>query len=285
MGTPSRFVNIFEFTHVVASERRSARYLLERCRSKAAPDCPACRGRKLYVIEQGKRRRCARCGHSFPPFAGRWLNKMKLSAREWLWAVKLFELEIPAAAVAEEIGMSYPTLLKTFGVIRSAIARKTLSDLTIAPDVERETAVFPISRAGDAGACDEAIAEDLVLLKLNLSRACIVLAHKSVTSPALSWSGSILEIADLGKRYPHCRVYCSERGFWPYAKEQLMRYHGVSFDKLPLYLKEIDFRRANRNGTLLNALIDLLCDVALGPTSEAMEPFVESQRTVSFQVG
>jgi transposase len=269
---------------MVASEGRSARYLLERCKTKAAFACPVCRGTKLYVIEDGKRRRCALCGHSFPPFSGRWLNKMKISSREWLWAMKLFDLELPAAAAAEEIGISYPTLLKTFGVIRAAIAQNAVSAFTMAPDAEQETTVFRISGTDDAGTCGTAIAEDLVLLKLNLGSANIVLARKSVTSPVLSWSGSILAIADLGKQYPYCKVYSSERGFWPYAKERLMRHHGVSFDKLPLYLREINFRWKNRNGTLLNTLVDLLCNVTPGETSE-MEPLIESQRPVSAQLG
>lgn len=36
-------------------------------------------------------------------------------------------------------------------------------------------------------------------------------------------------------------------GFWGYAKERLMKYHGVSQKYLDLYLKEIEFRYNNRN--------------------------------------
>lgn len=36
-------------------------------------------------------------------------------------------------------------------------------------------------------------------------------------------------------------------GFWGYAKERLMKYHGVSRKYLDLYIKEIEFRYNNRN--------------------------------------
>jgi len=31
-------------------------------------------------------------------------------------------------------------------------------------------------------------------------------------------------------------------GFWAFAKERLLKYHGVDADKFPLYLKELEFR-------------------------------------------
>ncbi len=35
--------------------------------------------------------------------------------------------------------------------------------------------------------------------------------------------------------------------FWSYAKERLMKYHGVSADMFPLYIKELKFRYNNRS--------------------------------------
>lgn len=36
-------------------------------------------------------------------------------------------------------------------------------------------------------------------------------------------------------------------GFWSYARERLIEYHGLSKEKFPLYLKEMEFRYNNRN--------------------------------------
>jgi transposase len=43
-------------------------------------------------------------------------------------------------------------------------------------------------------------------------------------------------------------------GFWSYAKQRLMKFHGVSKEKNPLYLKEMEFRYNNRNHDLFELL-------------------------------
>ena len=35
-------------------------------------------------------------------------------------------------------------------------------------------------------------------------------------------------------------------GFWSFAKERLIKFHGISREKFPLYLKEMGFRYNNR---------------------------------------
>lgn len=41
-------------------------------------------------------------------------------------------------------------------------------------------------------------------------------------------------------------------GFWSYAKERLIKFHGISRDKFPLYLKEMEFWYNNRNQSLFH---------------------------------
>ena len=49
-------------------------------------------------------------------------------------------------------------------------------------------------------------------------------------------------------------------GFWSYAKERIMKFHGVSKEKFPLYLKEMEFRYNNRNNDILTLLVKNLCN-------------------------
>ena len=116
-------MNVLDFEKLVRNERTAKHYVPTRCSMVAGLRCPSCSGDKLYEVENGKRRRCPGCGHTFNPFAGRYLNNVKLSANEWLWVVKLFELETSATVIASETGMSYPTALKAIDTIRSAIAQ------------------------------------------------------------------------------------------------------------------------------------------------------------------
>jgi transposase len=48
---------------------------------------------------------------------------------------------------------------------------------------------------------------------------------------------------DQGKRFVNGKVYINgSEGFWSFAKERLMKYHGLNPKKFPLYLKELEFR-------------------------------------------
>ncbi|HDM69924.1 MAG TPA: DDE transposase, partial [Thermotogales bacterium] len=64
---------------------------------------------------------------------------------------------------------------------------------------------------------------------------------------------------DHGKRFANGKVYINGiEGFWSYAKERLMKYHGVSVRTFPLYLKELEFRYNNRDRDLFEELVKLL---------------------------
>jgi transposase len=50
-----------------------------------------------------------------------------------------------------------------------------------------------------------------------------------------------------GKRFSTGKVCINGlEGFWSYAKERLIKHHGVSKDKFTLCLKEMEFRYNNR---------------------------------------
>ncbi len=47
-------------------------------------------------------------------------------------------------------------------------------------------------------------------------------------------------------------------GFWGYAKERLMKYHGLSPKLFPLYLKELEFRYNKRDKSLFEEILKVL---------------------------
>ena len=60
---------------------------------------------------------------------------------------------------------------------------------------------------------------------------------------------------DHGKRFSSGKLYINGlEGFWSYAKQRLMKFHGVSKQKFPLYLKEMEFRYNNRQQDLFELL-------------------------------
>jgi transposase len=48
-------------------------------------------------------------------------------------------------------------------------------------------------------------------------------------------------------------------GFWAYAKERLIKFHGVSKEYFPLYLKELEYRYNHRHHPLFDRLVQNLC--------------------------
>ncbi len=254
-------MNIFEFERIARSEREARGYLLDRCAHAADPRCPACSRSKLYSIEKGKRRRCAQCGHTFNPFSERWLNEVKISSREWLWIVKLFELERPATVIADEVGISYPTALKAINTIRMSVAPPATGDGAMrgAAFINASPGITGFSKEPAHAGGSAPFPQAPILLQLNMNGDYLILADRNFEFSSVSCCGRSIPLVDLGKNYPHCRVYCSAGGFWPYAKERLVRHHGISFPKLPLYLREMEFRWTHRHGNLFESIIDRLC--------------------------
>jgi len=67
------------------------------------------------------------------------------------------------------------------------------------------------------------------------------------------------ERIDHGQKFANGKVYINGiEGFWSFAKERLMKYHGIDPGKFPLYLKEIVVRYNYRNDDLFDVVIRLL---------------------------
>src|SRR3989304_4618182 len=113
-------MDIKAFETLIKTENSARLFLAKLCWKNSRRFCTRCKGRKIYRIA-GKRFRCKRCGYTFHDFTGRWINKLHISHKSWLWIIKLFEIELSARKIAQQTGLSYPTVLKAVTVIRTAI--------------------------------------------------------------------------------------------------------------------------------------------------------------------
>jgi len=67
---------------------------------------------------------------------------------------------------------------------------------------------------------------------------------------------------DHKKFFANGKVYINGvEGFWSYAKERLIKFHGISKEKFPLYLKEMEFRYNNRDKSIFNLIAQNLCNL------------------------
>jgi transposase len=199
------------------------------------------------------------------------LGKVRISAIDWLWIIKLFELELSTRKIAKQVKISYPTVLKAVDLIRQSIAVGMERGYgLVSGEVEMDEAYFGGKQKGKRGRGAahkipvfgilerkgvvqvEVVADVSAKSLLNLAikkvrRGSIVYTDRFRGYDALMFCGYRHLRVDHEKIFSSGKVYINGlEGFWSYAKERLIKYHGVSFKKFPLYLKEMEFRYNHR---------------------------------------
>jgi len=90
-------------------------------------------------------------------------------------------------------------------------------------------------------------AESLLNMTIKIvRRGSIIYTDKFRSYDALMFCGYRHLRVDHGKRFATGKVYINGlEDFRSYAKERIIKFHGVSKEKFPLYLKEMEFRYNN----------------------------------------
>jgi transposase len=252
------------------SETRANRYLVQKCWRLGRRFCVRCGAPKLYRLVD-KRYRCARCGYTFHDFTGRWIDALNLSSAQWLWVAKLVELEFSPGRIALEIGISYPTAFKAIHIIRCAI----FSEFAQGQPENQRSALLAFLETCRLGSCD---GMRLAFGIIEKNRHATINAVNSLTPQGLraagtavtrraaalysdrlaeydavlftgAWSGS-LETTDAKKIYVD-----GADGFWKFLREFLALRHGVSRERLPLYLVECQLRYHHRDQPVFELLV------------------------------
>ncbi|OHB50901.1 MAG: transposase, partial [Planctomycetes bacterium GWF2_40_8] len=207
--------------------------------------------------------------------------------------IKLFELETSSRRIASppvpiragEIKLSYPTALKATNLIRQAIATESKDyEFLLKGEVEADESYFGGRRKGKRGrgAANKIpvfgilerngiVSVDVVpnvgaqtLLNMTIKkvrRGSIVYTDKFRCYDSLMFCGYRHLKIDHSKYFSSGKVYINGlEGFWSFAKERLMKYHGVSKEKFPYYLKELEYRYNNRDKNLFSLLTKILAD-------------------------
>ncbi|WP_245588377.1 IS1595 family transposase [Desulfocurvus vexinensis] len=277
-----------EFDTLVADEASAERYLLRHCWENHQRFCPRCKSRKNYRLKSG-RRRCARCRYTFHDFSGRWINNCNLTCRDWLRVMHLFAAEATAQQVARELGLSYNTAYKAVNTLRFSIlahaldAKQMLGEnsclgLTLSgrmlkdrpgPCGKVETPVFGIMDRREWVFVDLIPgfdAETILHFQLNFQLAVVRQGNVTYTDRYQRYDTLICCVgnsptADYIKSSRRgVSIDGAPEGFWRYAGQRLLKYHGVTPQRFPLYLKELEFRYNSRTKDLLPLLAACVCD-------------------------
>ena len=284
-----------------ARREESARKFLEcRCWPGGTRVCPRCRSDKTYVLAEG-RIRCAGCRYTFHYLTGRFAGLAGLSPRQWLRLLPLFATEETVHAMAASLGVAYNTAYKAATAVRLSIVASRLDgpamlagrlgwelgfdgrSLRPAP-ADAPLASIPVfgilERNGMAfiDSLPDMRPEDLLHYNLNfslpLSRlGSIVYSDRYQRYAALVTCGSEVlarRFVEVAGRNPS--VDPRQSGFWPFARERLVRFHGVTARRFPLYLKELEFRYNHRDDDILLLLLDNLCAFVPARNGDGLRP-------------
>jgi transposase len=274
-------VNIKNFNNLVKTDKKAAKYFKRLCAKKGHLFCPNCGRSNPYHLASG-RYRCRRCKSDFNLFSGRWLSSVRLPPAQWLWMIKLFDLEVSTRKAAYELDISYPTALRAMDAIRSAIIANSQPPRELGGEVEADESYFGGKRKGKRGRgaagkvpvfgiieregrvwvqpVDDVSAETLMGETVRkVRRGSLVYTDKWKGYDSLMFYGYKHLKINHSKHFVREKVYINGmEGFWSYAKQRLMKFHGVDPAKFLLYLKEQEFRYNNRDKDLFKLVAKYL---------------------------
>ncbi len=256
------------------SEARARRYLSEKSWQHKPHFCIRCQSKKIYRLGD-RRYRCAQCGYTFQEFTGRWIGEIKISAAQWLWALKLFELELAPDRIAEEIGVSYPTVLKAARLIRSAIVQQYLSAKATTAEVYWHKVVLD-SLQKKSNAAQQGNYAPIFKIQERNGRLDVVPVH-NLSEETLRKKNGLTKLGQVfyagenshvlmlpgSRRFNYPVSTASARStpgagsagnFLSFAKDRFTKMPRISAQQFPLYLMEIKFRYDHRSDDTFDLL-------------------------------
>lgn len=270
-------MDIIAFNNTASSLNSARKYFLGFCWKNHQRFCPRCRERKLYRVAGGKRR-CARCHYTFHDFSQRFINCCSFTFQQWLWFLKLFELDISNQETAAQLKVSYATVLKAKDVIRRAILAQT-------PDANEyysmgiwqgpgrpgkeefmtDSPVFGVMDIKGYILCDilpDLTPDSVLHFKLNFGLKTASIGQVVYTAPYQQYRMLVCCGPSL---WPTRYILHDERvpadsfEFWMHTRQYLKKMRGVIPARFPLHLKEWELRYNHREQSLIPVLAEALC--------------------------
>ena len=280
-------MDLIDYERLIQSEELARRHIASFCWPAGGPFCPRCRNTKVYMLYDD-RMRCSSCKYTFHDLSGRWINAGRLTSRDWIRQLKLFELELTIHKMASQLRQAYNTIYKAVTTIRMALLAQALdgSRILMSPlgreigfDGTRATLrtthspmqtipVFGIIKRSDWVFIDilhhmeaETVFHFNVNFGLKLERmGNIIYTDRYQRYDALVLCGDQrLPYDYIRQRKKRALVDVQLSGFWKFAKPRLQRFNGISPHRFPLYLKELEFRYNHRRDNLFPLMLESLC--------------------------
>jgi transposase len=189
---------------------------------------------------------------------------------------------------AGQLDLSYNTIYDLFNLFRQSIAGSDKdTSFVLSGEIEMDESYFGGRRKGNRGrgaagkipvfgilerggkvrveVVRNVTGETLLEMAIKkVKRGSLIYTDKFRSNNGLISYGFRHMRIDHGKRFVNGKVYINGiEGFWSFAKDRLMKYHGVNPVKFPLYLKELEFRYNNRHHDIYDAIVKCISEYSL----------------------
>ena len=270
-----------EIGRLISDDRISLEYLWKNHEDVL---CTSCISPDFYFLGRW-RVRCKRCGRDIYPLKGTRFSLLRITPSQWLSLIKLFELSVSARKTAKDVVLSYKTALKAFDLLRRVLVEDLArSDALLKGELEADESYFGGRRKGKSGRgaghktivfgileqggkVSVSIVTDVKAESLmnetvkKVRRGSIVYIDKWRGYDSLMFCGYRHLNIDHQYKFKQGKVYINGiEGFWSFAKERLMKHHGISKEKFLYYIKEMEWRYNNREKDLFGVLVELMLD-------------------------
>ena len=211
------------------------------------------------------------------------LPSLRISPSQWLSLIKLFELSVSARKAAKDVVLSYKTTLRAYEILRRVLVEELArTDGLLKGELEADESYFGGRRKGKrgrgaghktivfgilerGGKVSVSIVTDVKAESLlsetvrKVRRGSIVYTDKWRGYDSLMFCGYRHLNIDHRYKFKQGKVYINGiEGFWAFAKERLIKHHGISKEKFLYYIKEMEWRYNNREKDLFKVLVDLM---------------------------
>lgn len=275
-------MKIIEMSKILADENITIQYLQEKGLLQKFTECPYCGGKNIKKVRRQKLK-CYSCRKEWGIRKGSILERIKIPFEKIVMAIKLFELEITGWQASKQLKLSYKTMMKIYDILRRVIYYELEGEVQhLSGEIEMDETYFGGKRKGKRGRgafnkipvfgilerngkvkveiVKDVTAETLLTLAIKkVKRGSIIYTDRYRSYDGLVAIGFKHKRIDHSKRFANGKVYINGiEGFWSFAKERLLKHHGVSKEKFILYLKELEFRYNMRDKDIFDKLIELL---------------------------
>lgn len=274
-------MDLVQLSKIASDETKAEAFLRGKGILKTFRTCPYC-GSDRVKRARRKSYKCYGCKREWGVRKGSVLERSGVKYGQFLLALKMFELEIPVLRAAKELGLAYNTVRRLYMLFRKKIVEEATRDDLLWGEVEMDESYFGGRRKGKRGRGAEGkipvfgilerggkvkveVVKDVKAETLlrevirKVKRGSLVYTDQFRGYDSLVMYGFRHERIDHGKRFKNGKVYINGiEGFWSYAKERLMQFHGLSPRWFPYYLKELEYRYNHRDEDLYKLFLELL---------------------------